>query len=67
MSNQDIKQHTKNTPVGGAIIDEKGNEVPITDDMIKDALTTIKPHSIGWKSGMMDIITDDMLENASKK
>lgn len=50
----------------GAIIDEHGQEVPITEDMIQQAFDKIKPKSIGWKTGMMEVITDDMLENPDK-
>ena len=50
----------------GALIDEKGREVPITEEMIQQAFDKIKPKSIGWKTGMMEVITDDMLENRDK-
>ncbi len=50
-----------------AVIDENGEEVPITDEMIQHALDEIKPQSIGWKTGMMEAITDDMLEEAEKQ
>ena len=46
----------------GAIIDENGREVPITEEMIQESFKKIKPKSIGWKTGMMEVITDDMLE-----
>ena len=57
---------TKSSPQG-AIIDENGEEVPITDEMIQHALDDIKPQSIGWKTGMMGAITDEMLEQQKKE
>lgn len=51
----------------GAIIDEHGREVPITEEMIQQAFSKIKPKSIGWKTGMMEIITDEMLDKKRDK
>lgn len=67
MSDKKLAQSSAEPAAQGAIIDEHGREVPITDEMIQEALDDIKPQSIGWKTGMMEAITDDMLETAPKK
>lgn len=33
-------------PVGGAIIDEQGREVPITEDMVQDACRELEEHVV---------------------
>lgn len=63
MSDKKLSQTSAEPAAQGAIIDEHGREVPITDDMIQEALDDIKPQSIGWKTGMMEAITDDMLKD----
>lgn len=62
MADNKTKSSTSKPPPQGAIINENGEEVPITDEMIQRALDDIKPKSIGWRTGMMGAITDEMLE-----
>lgn len=50
------------TPAQGYILNEKGEEVPITDEMVTDAMKKIKLQSIGAHTGFTKAITDDMLK-----
>lgn len=51
-----------------AIIDSDGKEVPVTDDMIEEAILNAKPQSIGKHTiPEMPVITDEMLRKAGKK
>ncbi len=61
MSN-DSSSNKPKTSSHGAIIDENGNEVPITDEMIDKACMDAKPQSIGKHTGVMPVITDEMLK-----
>ena len=61
MPTKNCHPQTSAPKAGGAIIDDNGREIPITDEMINEALADVKPLSIGWKSGMMEVVTDDML------
>lgn len=45
----------------GCIINEKGEEVPITQGMVEQSLEEAKLKSIGAHTGYTKIITDDML------
>ena len=45
----------------GHIINEKGEEIPITDEMVADSMADIKLQSIGAHTGFTKAITDDML------
>lgn len=45
----------------GNIINENGEEVPITDDMVSESMNKIKLHSIGAHTGFTKAISDDML------
>ena len=45
------------------VINEKGEEVPITDLMVEESMKEIKLQSIGAHTGFNKIITDDMLEH----
>lgn len=47
----------------GNIINEHGEEVPITDDMVSESMTKIKLHSIGTHTGFTKAISDDMLSD----
>lgn len=47
-----------------AIINEQGEEIPITEEMIEESFASAKPNSIGKHTiPGMPIITDDMLED----
>lgn len=50
------------TPAQGYILNDKGEEVPITDDMVTDAMKKIKLQSIGAHTGFTKAITDEMIE-----
>lgn len=56
----------KPSPVQGYVLNEKGEEVPITDDMVTDAMKDIKLQSIGAHTGFNKAITDDMLKEHAK-
>lgn len=45
------------------VINEKGEEVPITDLMVEESMKEVKLQSIGAHTGFNKVITDDMLEN----
>lgn len=45
------------------VINEKGEEVPITDLMVEESMKEVKLRSIGAHTGFNKVITDDMLEN----
>lgn len=49
------------TPAQGFILNEKGEEVPITDEMVTDAMKKIKLQSIGAHTGFNKAITDEMI------
>ena len=49
------------------IVNEQGEEVLITDEMIDEAMTDIKLQSIGAHTGFTKIITDEMLEESKNK
>lgn len=60
MSNpQKPKEPLPNTQ--GYVLNEKGEEVPITDDMVINSMKEIKLQSIGAHTGFNKVITDDML------
>lgn len=52
----------KTSPMGN-IINEHGEEVPITDDMVSESMTKIKLHSIGTHTGFTKAVSDDMLSD----
>lgn len=43
------------------VLNEKGEEIPITDEMVQQSLDEIKYQSMGVHTGINKIITDDML------
>lgn len=45
------------------VINEKGEEVPITDLMVEESMKEVKLQSIGAHTGFNKMNTDDMLEN----
>lgn len=45
----------------GYIINEKGEEVPITEEMVAKSMEEAKLQSIGTHTGYTKAITDDML------
>ncbi len=48
----------------GHFINEHGEEVPITDEMVTNSMAEIKLQSIGAHTGFTKAITDDMLPGA---
>jgi hypothetical protein len=65
MSTSDEKM-TKE-PVSGFIVNEKGEEIPITDEMVEQSLNEVKLQSMGVHTGINKIITDEMLEGLDDK
>ncbi|MEX1033443.1 MAG: PA1571 family protein [Cellvibrionaceae bacterium] len=67
MSRDNNANHDK--PVfRGYVINEKGEEVPITDDMVAKSMAEAKLKSIGAHTGYTKAVTDEMLqEHDSKK
>lgn len=43
------------------VINEKGEEIPITDEMVAQSMAEVKLNSIGAHTGFNKVITDDML------
>lgn len=52
----------KTSGVLGYVINEKGEEVEITEEMVKESMDEAKLQSIGAHTGYHKKITDDMLE-----
>lgn len=48
------------------LLNEKGEEVPITDEMVQDSMAEIKLKSIGAHTGFNKIITDEMILDAEE-
>ena len=46
------------------LVNEKGEEVPITEDMMADSMAKIKLKSIGAHTGYQKAITNQMLSEA---
>lgn len=62
----DPKKPVPTTPAQGFVLNERGEEVPITDEMVTDAMRKIKLQSIGAHTGFNKAITDEMLEDFKK-
>jgi len=45
----------------GYLVNEKGEEIPITEEMMAESMRKIKLKSIGAHTGYTKAITDDML------
>ena len=45
----------------GYVVNEEGEEVPITEEMMADSMARIKLKSIGAHTGYTKAITDDMV------
>jgi hypothetical protein len=54
------------TPPQAHIVNEKGEEIPITDEMVAESMADVKLQSIGVHTGFTKIITDDMLPDPEK-
>lgn len=50
------------SPPQGYILNEKGEEIPITEEMVTDAMKKIKLQSIGAHTGFNKAITDEMIK-----
>ena len=48
----------------GYVINDQGEEIPITEAMLAESLSKIKLKSIGTHTGYTKAITDDMVEEA---
>ncbi|GAB1256626.1 hypothetical protein NBRC116494_11280 [Aurantivibrio plasticivorans] len=46
------------------VINDKGEEIPITDEMVQRSMRDAKLQSIGTHTGYHKVITDDMLEKS---
>ncbi len=53
--------------MGAYLINEQGEEIPITDEMIDEAMKDIKLQSIGAHTGYTKAITDEMLEEMKQR
>ncbi|GAB1264918.1 hypothetical protein NBRC116493_21810 [Aurantivibrio infirmus] len=49
------------------IVNEKGEEVPITESMVEESMAEAKLQSIGTHTGYNKAITDEMLRKAQEK
>ncbi len=58
---KDHDSDDKESSAQGCILNEKGEEIPITDKMVTEAMKDIKLQSIGAHTGFNKAITDDML------
>lgn len=61
----DKTQQDKTSPSQGFILNEKGEEIAITDTMVTEAMRKIKLQSIGAHTGFNKAITEEMLEDYS--
>jgi len=50
----------------GFVINEKGEEVPITEEMVTQSMSEVKLHSIGAHTGCHQVVTDEMLTKITK-
>ncbi len=48
------------------LLNEKGEEIPITEEMMADSMSKIKLKSIGAHTGYSKAITPDMLQDTEK-
>jgi len=60
MSKENPTKATESAP-HGFYINEKGEEVPITEEMVAKSMEKVKLQSIGAHTGYTKAITDDML------
>jgi len=49
------------------IVNEKGEEVPITDSMVSESMEDAKLQSIGTHTGYNKVVTDEMLRKAQEE
>lgn len=54
-------------PAQGYILNDQGEEIPITDEMVTDAMKKIKLQSIGAHTGFTKAITDEMIEEFKQR
>ncbi|MGH1470759.1 MAG: hypothetical protein ACRBCS_06170 [Cellvibrionaceae bacterium] len=62
----DDKSSSKPSNPLGFVLNEKGEEVPITEEMVKQSMEEAKLQSIGAHTGHHKIITDDMIKKENK-
>lgn len=67
MNKPDNKTTQNEPPILSCIVNEKGEEVPITDEMVSQSLDEIKLQSMGVHTGINKIITDEMLSESDQK
>ena len=51
----------------GYIINDRGEEIPITEEMVAQSMADIKLQSIGTHTGYNKAISDDMLPNSATR
>lgn len=61
MTSAGDKPVKKSPKVTGYVLNEKGEEVPITEEMVEQSMTEVKLQSMGVHTGYNKIITDEML------
>lgn len=59
----DENETKTSSPAQGYILNDKGEEIPITDKMVNEAMRRIKLQSIGAHTGFTKAITDEMIED----
>ena len=57
----------KNVDYQGYVINEKGEEVPITEEMMTESLRKIKLQSIGAHTGYTKAITPEMVAEQTEE
>ena len=67
MTKSDNKTPQNQPPILSCVVNEKGEEVPITDEMVEQSLDEIKLQSMGVHTGINKIITDEMLSDSDQK
>ena len=65
-SSADTASKKQQAPVS-CVLNDKGEEVPITDEMVKQSLDEVKFQSMGVHTGINKIITDEMLAGIDKE
>lgn len=61
MTSSGDKPVKKSPKVTGYVLNEKGEEVPITEEMVEQSMNEVKLQSMGVHTGYNKIITDEML------
>ena len=67
MGNDNNTTKGPQSPSQGFVLNEKGEEIPITDEMVTEAMKDIKLQSIGAHTGFTKAITDYMLPEKDRE